>query len=92
MTKGFIRLVRPTMKNCFPANKVQNYFIKSAHLLDLHILHCVVLNKTYEMICCKQNRPARDIQLMPKIVIPLELKKYIEFIFILIKISSEALI
>ena len=48
MTKGFIRLVGPTMKNCFPANKVQNYFIKSAHLLDLHILHCVVLNKTYE--------------------------------------------
>ena len=45
MTKGFIRLVGPTMKNCFPANKVQNYFIKSAHLLDLHILHCVVLNK-----------------------------------------------
>ena len=62
MTKGFVRLVGPTMKNCFPANKVQNYFIKSAHLLDLHILHCVVLNKTYEMICCKQNRPARDIQ------------------------------
>ena len=25
-------------------------------------MHCVVLNKTYEMICCKQNRPARDIQ------------------------------
>ena len=56
MTKGFIRLVGPTMKNCFPANKVQNYFIKSAHLLDLHILHCVVLNKTIwnDMLQTKQ--------------------------------------
>ena len=56
MTKGFIRLVGPTMKNCFPANKLQNYFIKSAHLLDLHILHCVVLNKTIwnDMLQTKQ--------------------------------------